>query len=101
MQRFVRLLASAFVVGGAALATMAGGAGADSSPGLCPQAATATFGPNVCVFTPSMSQAEIQTAVDAIYAQQANDEMGTGRYALLFAPGTYGSQSNPLDIPVG
>ena len=48
-----------------------------------------------------MSQADIQAAVNAIYAQQVDNEMGTARYALLFEPGTYGSQSNPLDIPVG
>jgi hypothetical protein len=59
------------------------------------------FGPNVCVFTPSMSQAGIQADVNAIYAQQASNEMGTARFALLFEPGTYGSQTTPLDIPVG
>jgi hypothetical protein len=59
------------------------------------------FGPNVCVFTPSMTQTAIQNDVNAIYAQQATNEMGTARYALLFEPGTYGSQSAPLDIPVG
>jgi hypothetical protein len=59
------------------------------------------FGPNVCVFTPSMSQAGIQADVNAIYAQQASNEMGTARFALLFEPGTYGSQATPLDIPVG
>ena len=48
-----------------------------------------------------MSQADIQAEVNAIYAQQVDNEMGTARYALLFEPGTYGSQSNPLDIPVG
>ena len=48
-----------------------------------------------------MSQADIQAAVNAIYAQQVDNEMGTARYALLFEPGTYGSQNNPLDIPVG
>ena len=87
----------------AALTATAGGASADPSPSasLCPDAVTATFGPNVCVFTPSMSQADIQAAVNAIYAQQVDNEMGTARYALLFEPGTYGSQNNPLDIPVG
>src|SRR5215469_7703337 len=59
------------------------------------------FGPNVVIFGPSMSQADIQTKVNAIYAQQATNEMGTARYALLFEPGTYGSQASPLDIPVG
>ena len=48
-----------------------------------------------------MSQADIQAAVNAIYAQQVDNEMGTARYALLFEPGTYGPQTNPLDIPVG
>jgi hypothetical protein len=95
----VRLLAGAVVLGVVALTATAGGAAA--SPSLCPGATTTTFGPNVCVFTPSMSQAGIQAAVNAVYAQQVDSEMGTGRYALLFAPGTYGSQSSPLDIPVG
>ena len=30
--------------------------------------------------------------VDAIYAQQVDDEMGTDRYALLFKPGIYGTR---------
>ncbi|MGZ4433232.1 MAG: adenylyl cyclase [Trebonia sp.] len=48
-----------------------------------------------------MSEAAIQADVNAIYAQQTDNEMGTARFALLFEPGTYGSQSAPLDIPVG
>jgi hypothetical protein len=97
---------SAAILGAAALTATAAGAehaSADPSPpaSLCPGAVTATFGPNVCVFTPSMSQADIQAEVNAIYAQQVDNEMGTARYALLFEPGTYGSQNNPLDIPVG
>ncbi len=103
MQRMLRLLVSAVVLGAAALTATAGGASADPSPSasLCPGAVSATFGPNVCVFTPSMSQTAIQAAVNAIYAQQVDNEMGTARYALLFEPGTYGSQNNPLDVPVG
>ncbi len=103
MQRIVRLLVSVVVLVAAALTGTAEGTRADSSPSasLCPAAVTATFGPNVCVFTPSMSQADIQGAVNAVYAQQVDNEMGTARYALLFEPGTYGSQTNPLDIPVG
>jgi hypothetical protein len=97
---------SAAVLGAAALTATAAGAehaSADPSPpaSLCPDAVTATFGPNVCVFTPSMSQADIQAEVNAIYAQQVDNEMGTARYALLFEPGTYGAQNDPLDIPVG
>jgi hypothetical protein len=106
MQRIARLMVSAAVLGAAALTATAAGAGqagADPSPpaSLCPDAATAMFGPNVCVFTPSMSQTDIQATVNAIYAQQVGNEMGTARYALLFEPGTYGTQDNPLDIPVG
>jgi hypothetical protein len=103
MQRMVLALVSALVLGGAALIATVGGATADPSPSssLCPDAVTATLGPNVCVFSPSMSQADIQAAVNAVYAQQVDNEMGTARYALLFEPGTYGSQNKPLDIPVG
>ncbi len=103
MQRMLRLLVSAVVLATAALTATAGGASAGPSPSasLCPDAVTATFGPDVCVFTPSMSQTAIQAAVNAVYAQQVDNEMGTARYALLFEPGTYGSENNPLDIPVG
>lgn len=103
MQRIVRLTVTAAVLGAAALTATAGGASADPSPSasLCPDAATAMFGPNVCVFTPAMPQAAIQADVNAIYAQQSGNEMGTARYALLFEPGTYGSASSPLDVPVG
>lgn len=59
------------------------------------------FGPNVLIFDPSMPTSEIQAAVDAIYVQQVDDEMGPNRYALLFKPGTYGSNDNPLLVRVG
>jgi hypothetical protein len=105
MNRIARLTVGAALLGAAALTATAAGAqhaSADPSPAsLCPDAVTATFGPYVCVFTPSMSQADIQSDVNAIYAQQVDNEMGTTRYALLFEPGTYGSQNDPLDIPVG
>jgi hypothetical protein len=105
MHRIARLVVSAALLGTAALtatAVAAEHASADPPPqSLCPDAVTATFGPYVCVFTPSMAQAAIQADVNAIYAQQVGNEMGTARYALLFEPGTYGSQSAPLDIPAG
>jgi hypothetical protein len=63
-------------------------------------AATPDFGPNVKIFDPSMSTAQIQSVVDSIYAQQVDSEFGTGRYALLFKPGTYGA-SAPLVFSVG
>src|SRR5947208_6204321 len=48
-----------------------------------------------------MSTSDIQSAVNAIYAQQKSNQFGTNRYALLFKPGAYGSSANPLKIPVG
>jgi hypothetical protein len=68
-----------------------------------PQSTTAAspFGPNVLVFDPSMPQAQIQSTLDAVAARQVDDEMGTGRVALLFKPGTYGSTADPLDFQVG
>jgi len=59
------------------------------------------FGPNVRIFDPSMSTADIQAAVDAITAQQVGNQFGRERYALLFRPGTYGTPDKPLIIQVG
>ncbi len=104
-RKFVAAGSAAVLVAG--LATISAETAASASvsapaaTSLCPDANIATFGPNVCVFTPSMSQADIQADVNAVYAQQVDNEMGTTRYALLFEPGTYGSANNPLDIPVG
>jgi hypothetical protein len=101
-------MASRYSVLGASLVAMAVGvvlpashAVASSDPHTGASATSPDFGPNVVIFDPSMPQADIQAKVNAIYAQQADNEMGTARYALLFKPGTYGSQSNPLDVPVG
>ncbi|MBB2921475.1 adenylyl cyclase [Cellulomonas cellasea] len=59
------------------------------------------LGVNVKVFDPSMPTSEIQATVDAIAAEQVDDEMGDGRYALLFKPGTYGTPEEPLVFQVG
>jgi hypothetical protein len=59
------------------------------------------FGPNVIVFDPGTPTSQIQAIVDAIANQQVDSEMGTQRYALLFMPGTYGSDASPLDFQVG
>lgn len=59
------------------------------------------FGTNVSIFTPSMPQSQIQAQVDAVANQQVSNQFGTQRYALLFAPGTYGSAANPLNFQVG
>jgi hypothetical protein len=64
-------------------------------------AAAPSFGPNVVVLSPDMPQAQIQSELDAISTQQVPAEFGTGRYAVLFEPGTYGSAADPLDFQVG
>ena len=48
-----------------------------------------------------MSQAEHPDTINTIDNQQACNQFGTQRDALLFAPGTYGSAASPLTIPVG
>ena len=59
------------------------------------------LGPNVVVFNPGMPTSQIQATVDAIAAQQLDDEMGTRRYTLLFEPGVYGTAAAPLTFQVG
>jgi hypothetical protein len=102
-RRVSRRRVSGAIVGVAALATALwatpGVAGAATTP--VTDAAAVDLGPNTIVFDPSMPTAEIQAKADAIFAQQDNNEMGSARYALLFKPGTYGTQANPLIINVG
>jgi len=59
------------------------------------------FGPNVVVFNPSMPQDQIQSTLDTIATQQIPNQFGTQRYAIFFAPGTYGSTADPLIFQVG
>jgi hypothetical protein len=59
------------------------------------------FGENVKIFDPSMPISQIQATVDAIATQQVDNEMGTQRYTLLFKPGVYGTDTNPLVFQVG
>jgi hypothetical protein len=66
-----------------------------------PPPSTPNLGPNVLVFDPTMSTSQIQTAVDAVAAQQIGNQFGTERYSLLFKPGTYGSATDPLNFQVG
>jgi hypothetical protein len=105
MLRIVRVLVSAALLGAAMLTATAGGASADPSPpaSLCPDAVTATFGPNVCVFTPQMSQTQIQNDLNNIAAQQVplSAQFNNDGYAVLFEPGTYGSAATPLVFEVG
>ena len=80
-----------------ALLCFAGAAAADPHAG----SGSPDFGANVYVFDPGMPTSEIQATVDAVATQQVDNEMGTQRVALLFKPGTYGSDAHPLDFQVG
>ncbi len=59
------------------------------------------FGPNVTIFSPTDPVADIQKKLDATYAKQVDNEMGTQRYAFYFLPGTYGTTEKPLQFKVG
>jgi hypothetical protein len=82
------------------LVTVVVGAGSGASTASAAPAAN-PFGSNVLIFDPGMPVSQIQAAVDAVYAQQVDDEMGGNRYALLFTPGVYGSAGQPLQLKVG
>jgi hypothetical protein len=81
-----------------ALVALAGTGGATASRSA---ASAPDFGPNVKIFDPSMTRSQIQAQVDAIAAQQVPNQFGTQRYALLFKPGTYGTNADPLNFQVG
>ncbi len=93
-------IGSALAVGGFAV-TSAGAAATATS--LCPDANVAAFGPNVCVFNDTMTQAAIQADLDAIATQQVPvaSQFDSNRYAIFFQPGSYGSKVNPLVFQVG
>ena len=103
------LPAAAAVLVGAWLA--AGPAAPAAVAAVAAPAATATvaapsttggnFGPNVYVFSPSMSQSSIQNTLDSIASEQVSNQFGAQRFALFFEPGTYGSSTTPLIFQVG
>lgn len=59
------------------------------------------FGPQVYLFNPRMPLEQIQKALDRIAAAQTDNQFGADRYAILFAPGTYGAREHPLSFKVG
>jgi len=78
---------------------------ADNTPVTAPTApAPATggsLGPDVYVFSPSMSVSSILSTLNTISNAQVSNQFGTARYEILFEPGTYGSSSDPLVFTVG
>ena len=100
--RWRRILAAAALVAGVGFAAVPSQA-ATAASSICPDANVAAFGPNVCVFTDTMSQAAIQKDLDSIATQQVPvaSQFNSQRYAVEFRPGTYGSAGNPLVFQVG
>jgi hypothetical protein len=102
-------VAAAIFVGGglvaglapAALAGSAAPATAAAASTVAPSTTGGQFGPDTYIFTPSMSQASIQSTLDSIANQQVSNQFGSQRYAVLFEPGTYGSAADPLIFQVG
>ena len=88
-------------IGATATTTASASSPAPAAEELSPKASRPDLGANVVVFDPTMPVDDIQARVDAINAQQINSEMGTQRYALLFKPGVYGTEANPLQMKVG
>jgi hypothetical protein len=82
------------MVAGAMVIVVAVGLAATLS--AVPPGVTPPFGPNVFVFTPTMSSAAIQERIDRVYAEQKDSQFGAARYALLFAPGDY-----TVNVPIG
>jgi len=72
---------------------------ADGTPGTITRTVnvvtTVSFGPNVLLFDPTMTN--IQSQMDAVFAQQQYNQFGPQRYAYLFKPGQY----NNLDVNLG
>jgi len=60
----------------------------DGAP-LPSDASPMDFGPNVLIFDPSMSPADIQSKCDTIFQTQQSNQFGQERFALLFKPGSY------------
>ncbi len=104
VSRPLMVLAVALAVGAglaAGPATAATALPAQSPSSMCPGANVAAFGPNVCVFNDTMTQASIQTDLNNITSEQVSNQFGSQRVAVFFEPGTYGSSADPLTFQVG
>lgn len=78
-------VASAPALAGLSTPASAASAGRSKSPRALPGGGD--LGPNVIVFDPST--AGIQAKLDEVFKKQESAQFGTGRYALLFKPGSY------------
>ena len=103
LRRLTLLAAPLILATGAAATTGFSGTALAAPPSLCPDAQSALFGPNVCVFSPAMAQSAIQADLNAIATQQVplSAQFDSQRYAVLFEPGSYGTAAAPLVFQVG
>jgi hypothetical protein len=88
-------LGAAVALGGLVVPSASAAPAAPADPG------NPGLGSAVTVFDPTMPVAQIQSTLDAFAAKQVDNEMGTARHAFLFAPGTYGTAAQPLQVKVG
>jgi hypothetical protein len=95
------ILMGAWFVAGPVVPAAVAAPVAPSAGAVAPSTTGGPFGPNVYIFTPSMSQTSIQSTLDSIASQQVSNQFGSQRYAILFEPGTYGSTADPLIFQVG
>jgi len=68
---------------------------------LASPSAQRDLGPNVTIFTSSMSVEAIKAKFDEITKAQFSNEFGPRRDAVYFMPGTYGTPEKPLNVQVG
>ena len=94
MRAPLAVLAGALGLALASAAPLTAAAAPPSAPGL-------DLGPHVTVVGPQMSTADIESLAEEIYLRQVDNEMGTDRESLLFLPGSYGTDEDPLQIKVG
>ncbi|HTI25870.1 MAG TPA: RICIN domain-containing protein [Kutzneria sp.] len=83
-----------YTCNGTAAQTFSLSGGGTTPPPPPPPPNQPDFGPNVSVFTPSTPQSTIQDKLNSVFNQQQSAQFGTGRYALLFTPGTYNVDAN-------
>jgi hypothetical protein len=100
MRTFVSRLHSILMAGAVVVGAFLVSTGAVTTTALAAPAAP-NFGSSVYIFNPSMPQSQIQATIDSVSNQQVNSQFGTTRAALLFEPGTYGSNATPLVFQVG
>ncbi|MFQ9515258.1 MAG: sialidase [Eubacterium sp.] len=73
--------------------------GTESSKSAATSYEISVFGYNTNIFEPTTDNTnEIQSYIDTVYKTTEAGQFGTGRYAFMFAPGTY---SDDLTVKIG